>query len=85
MGERLPQGPLKLSEFLSPRIPPGRSGTSPYKHLLWSGLSVGRSSSLEGEINENLATPPIYKYAIHFLHRERNEMKGDATTNTADK
>jgi hypothetical protein len=27
----------------------------------------------------------IYKYAIHFLHRERNEMKGDATTNTADK
>lgn len=40
---------------------------------------------MEGEINENLATPPIYKYAIHFLHRERNEMKGDATTNTADK
>ena len=28
---------------------------------------------------------PIYKYAIHFLHRERNEMQGDATTNTADK
>jgi hypothetical protein len=69
MGERLPQGPLKLSEFLSPRIPPGRS---------FCGVGflsvVGRSSSLEGEIN-----------AIHFLHRKRNEMKGDATTNTADK
>ena len=79
MGERLPQGPLKLSEFLSPRIPPGRSFCGV------GFLSVGRSSSLEGEINKNLATPPIYKYAIHFLHRERNEMKGDATTNTADK